>query len=79
MKKALLIKKACKIILSEKRRSIKDNVAVATILNDYFVNTTHTTGLNQFQFDHANNLFKDHTNIIRIKSNLASASDRFIL
>ena len=31
----------------------------------------------QFQFDHANNLFEDHTSIIRIKSNLDNVSDKF--
>ena len=38
-------------------------------MNDYF-------GLKQFQFDHANNLFKDHTSI-RIKSNLDIVSYKF--
>ena len=31
----------------------------------------------QFQFDHANNLFEDHTSIIRIKFNLDNVSDKF--
>ena len=38
-------------------------------MNDYF-------RLKQFQFDHANNLFKDHTSI-RIKSNLDIVSYKF--
>ena len=58
-----------KIFLSEKGRLIKDPVAIATTMNDYF-------GLKQFQFDHANNLFKDHTSI-RIKSNLDIVSYKF--
>ena len=37
-------------------------------MNDYFVNKTQTIGL-KFQFDHFNNLFENHTSIIRIKSN----------
>ena len=59
-----------KIFLSEKGSLIKYPVAIATTMNDCFVNTTQIIGLKQFQFDHANNLFKNHTNIIRIKSNL---------
>ena len=31
----------------------------------------------QFQFDHDNCLFKDHTSTIRIKSNLDNVSDKF--
>ena len=50
-----------KIFLSEKGRLIKDPVAVAKTMNDYFVNITQTIGLRQFQFDHLNNLFEDHT------------------
>ena len=53
-----------KIFLSEKGRPIKDPVAIATTMNDYFVNITQTIGLKQFQFDHLNNLFEDHTSII---------------
>ena len=58
-----------KIFLSEKERLIKGLVAIATNMNGYFVNITQTIGLKHFQFDHANNLFEDHTGIIRIKSN----------
>ena len=58
-----------KVFLPEKGRSIKDPVAITTTMNDYFVNITQTIGLKQFQFYHANNLFEDHTSIIRIKSN----------
>ena len=65
-----------KIFLSEKRRLIKDPVAIATTMNDYFVNITQTIRLKQFQFDHANNLFEDHASIIRIKSNLDNVSDK---
>ena len=32
-------------------------------MNDYFVNITQTIGLEQFQFDHANNLFEDHRSV----------------
>ena len=66
-----------KIFLSEKGRLTKDPVAVATTMNDCFVNIAQTIGLKQFQFDHANNLFEDHTSIIRIKSNLDNVSDKF--
>ena len=57
-----------KIFLSERGRHIKDPVALAITMNDYFVNITQTIGLKQFYFDHANNLFEetDHTSIIRI-------------
>ena len=67
-----------KIFLSEKGRPTKDPVAVATTMNDCFVNIAQTIGLKQFQFDHANNLSEDHTSIIRIKSNLDNASDKFV-
>ena len=43
-----------KIFLSEKGRIIKDSVAIATTMNDYFVNITQTIRRKQFQFDHAN-------------------------
>ena len=43
-------------------------------MNDYFVNITQTMGLKQFQFDHLNNLFEDHTTIIRVNLDL---SDKF--
>ena len=66
-----------KIFLSEKGRLIKDPAAIATTMNDYFVNITETIGLKQFQFDHLSNLFEDHTSIIRIKSNLDNVSDKF--
>ena len=66
-----------KIFLSEKGRLIKDPAAIATTMNDYFVNITETIGLKQFQFDHLSNLFEDHTSIIRIKSNLVNVSDKF--
>ena len=46
-----------KIFFSEKGRLIKDPFAVATTMNDYFAHITQTTGLKQFQLDHANNLF----------------------
>ena len=60
-----------KIFLSEKRRLIKDPVPIATTMNDYFLNIMQTVGLGQFQFDLANNLFKDHRKIIKFKkSNL---------
>ena len=64
-----------KIFLSEKGRLIKDPVAIATTMNDYFVNITETIGLNQF--DHLSNLFENHASIIRIKSNLDNVSDKF--
>ena len=48
---------------------------VATTMNDDFVNITQTIGLKQFQFGHANILFKDHRGIIRMKSNLDNVSD----
>ena len=66
-----------KIFLSEKGRLIKDPVAIATTMNDYLVNITQTIGLKQFQVDDANNLFKDHRSIIRIKSNLDNVSGKF--
>ena len=66
-----------KIVLSEKGRLKKDPVAVATTMNDYFVNITETIGLKQFQFDHLSNLFENHTSIIRIKSNFDNVSDKF--
>ena len=66
-----------KIFLSEKGRLIKDTVATATTLNDYFVNSTQAIGLKHFQFDHLNNLFEDHKIFIRIKSNLDTVSDKF--
>ena len=66
-----------KIFLSEKGRLIKDPVAIATTMNDYFVNITETIGLKQFQFDHLSNLFENHTSIIRIKFNLDNVSDKF--
>ena len=50
-------------------RLIKDPAAIATPMNDYFVNITETIGPKQFQFDLFSNLFEDHTSIIRIKSN----------
>ena len=65
------------MFLSEKGRLIKDPVAVATTINDYFINITQTIGLKQFQFDHANNLFENHTGIIAIKFNLHSVADKF--
>ena len=37
-----------KIFLSEKGRLIKDPVAVAKTMNDYFVNNMQTIGLKQF-------------------------------
>ena len=66
-----------KIFLSEKGRLIKDPAAIATTMNDYFVNITETIGLKQFQFDHLCSLFEDHTSIIRIKCNLDNVSDKF--
>ena len=65
-----------KIFLSEKGRLTKDPAAVATAMNDYFFNITQTIGLKQFQFDHTNDLFKDHRSIIKIKSNLDNVSDK---
>ena len=56
---------------------MKDPIGIAATINDYFVNITKTIGLKQFQVDHANNLFEDHTSIIRIKSNLDNVSDKF--
>ena len=41
------------------------------------INIIKTIGLKKFQFDYANNLFKDQTSIIRIKSNLENVSDKF--
>ena len=66
-----------KIFLSEKGRLIKDPAVVATTRNDYFVNIMQTIGLKQFQFNNANNLFEDHTSVIRIKSNMDNVSDKF--
>ena len=56
---------------------MKGPFAIATTMNDYFVNITQPIGLKQFQFDHLNNLFEDHTSVIRIKSNLDNVSDKF--
>ena len=67
-----------KIFLSEKRWLIKDPAAIATTMNDYFVNITETIGIKQFQFDHLSNLFEDGTSIIRIKSNLVNVSDKIL-
>ena len=50
---------------------------IVTTMNDYFVNITQTIGLKQFQFDHFNNPFEDHTSIIRIKSNSDNVSNKF--
>ena len=50
---------------------------MATTMNDYFVNITQTIGLKQFQFDHLNNLFENHTSIMTTKSNLDNISDKF--
>ena len=61
-----------KTFLYEKERLIKDPVAIATTMNDYFANITQTIGLKQFQLDQATNLFEDHTRIIKTKSNLES-------
>ena len=66
-----------KIFLSEKGRLVKDPAAIATTINDYFVNISETVGLKQFQFDHLSNLFEGHTSIIKIKSNLDNVSDKF--
>ena len=66
-----------KIFLSEKGRHIKDPIAIATTMNDSFVNITQTIGLEHFQFDHLNNLFEDNTSIITTKSSLDNISDRF--
>ena len=41
------------------------------------INIIKTIGLKKFQFDYSNNLFKDQTSIIRIKSNLENVSDKF--
>ena len=60
-----------KIFLSEKGRLIKDPAAIATTMNDYFVDITETLGLEQF------NLFEDHRSIIRIKSNFDNVPDKF--
>ena len=46
-------------------------------MNDYLVNITQTIGLKHFRFDHTNNLFENHTSIIRIKSNLDNVLDKF--
>ena len=50
---------------------------IVTTFNDYLVNITQIIGLKQFQFDQTNNLFEDHTSIIRIKFNLDNVSDKF--
>ena len=65
------------MFLSEKGKLIKDPVAIATTMNEYFVNITETIALKQFQFDHLSNLFENHTSIIRIKSNLNNVPDKF--
>ena len=57
-----------KIFLSEKGRPTKDPAAIATTMNDYFVNITETIELKQF------NLFEDHRSIIRIKSSFDNVS-----
>ena len=46
-------------------------------MNSYFVNIMQNEGLKQFQFDHLYSLFEDHTSILRIKSNLDNASNKF--
>ena len=46
-------------------------------MNSFFVKITQTIGLEQFQFDHANNQSEDHSGIIRIKSNLDNFSNKF--
>ena len=66
-----------KIFISENGRLIKDPVVKATTLNGYSINITQTAGLKQFQFDHVNNLFEDHTSMFRIKSNFNNVSDEF--
>ena len=45
-------------------------------MNDHFVNI-RTIGRKQFRFDHLSNLLEDHTNIIRIKSNLDNVPDKY--
>ena len=66
-----------RIFSYDKGRLIKDPFAVATTMNDYFINITQNIGLKRFRFDHANNLLEDHTSIIRVKSNLDYVSDKF--
>ena len=46
-------------------------------MNDYLLNIMQTMGLKQLQFEHAKNLFEDHTSINRMKSNLGHVSDKF--
>ena len=62
-----------------KRSCCEDPATIATTLSGYFVNIMQTIGLKQFQFDHANHLFEDHTSIIRIKSNLDMIQINLIL
>ena len=50
---------------------------IATTINAYFVNTTETIGLKQFQLDQLSNLFEINTSITRIKSNLDNVSDKY--
>ena len=66
-----------KIFVYENGRLIKNPVTKVTTLHGYSINITQTTGLKQFQFDHANNVFEDHTDMFRIKSNLDNVSDEF--
>ena len=62
-----------KIFLSAKGRLKRYSVAMAIIMNGYFVNITQTMRLKQFQFDRGNNPSENHTGIqnhSKIKSNL---------
>ena len=45
-------------------------------MNDHFVNI-RTIGRKPLRFDHLSNLLEDHTNIIRIKSNLDNVPDKY--
>ena len=48
-------------------------------MTDYLLNIMQTMGLKQLQFEHAKNLFEDHTSVNRMKSNLGHVSDKFDL
>ena len=60
-------------------KSVRETTKFWKTIKPYFsnFNITQDIGLKQFQFYHANNLFEDHTSIIRIKSNLDKFSDKF--
>ena len=60
-------------------KSVRETTKFWKTIKPYFsnFNITQNIRLKQFQFYHANNLFEDHTSIIRIKSNLDNVTDKF--